>query len=127
MTIKLINTKATLNNFFLLGQLEYVPGETLKVNIHLVDTESKNRLIPGSTSTLDFIFQKTDGTELTKTGTLLFGQDDRSMWTTTLTDVETAEIIGSNFKVELDFDGAGDFDSAIAYNVLHRSSFDGEC
>lgn len=127
LSIKLLNQEASINNFFYVGHIEYVPGEAFKVNIQLINKEINQRLIPDNLATVDIIFQKTDGTELTKVATKIFGADDKSAWKVSLSAVESSTIIGSNFKVKVTaYDGTNNA-SAIAYNVLQRNSFDGAC
>lgn len=137
LKIKLINEQATLNNFNYVEVKEYIAGQALSIKVQITDSETKQRLIPDTGARLNAIFQKRDGTELKKAGTMLFNPDDRSMWKIDLTSAETTDIIGSNVKFELDFNGSAsappdlststDLRIGMAYNVLSKITFDGEC
>jgi len=137
LKIKLVNEQATLNNFNYVDIKEYIAGQPLSMKIQIQDSETKQRIIPGTTANLNAIFQKRDGTELKKAGVMMFNPDDRSMWKIELTSAETMDIVGSNVKIELDFNGSAsappdlststDLRIGMAYNVLSKITFDGEC
>lgn len=137
LKIKLINEQATLNNFHYVEVKEYVAGQPLSIKVQITDSETKQRLIPDTSARMNAIFQKRDGTELKKAGTMLFNPDDRSMWKIDLTAAETLDIVGGNVKFELDFNGSAttppdlststDLRIGMAYNVLSKITFDGEC
>lgn len=136
LKIKLINEQATLNNFSFVEIKEYTPGNPFKLQIQLQDSETKQRLIPNAGANLNAIFQKSDGTELTVAAVGLFA-DDRSMWKVELNAAQATSIIGSNVKFELDFNGSAsappvlsnstDLRIGMAYGVLAKITFDGEC
>lgn len=137
LKIKLVNEQIALNNFHFVEVKEYIAGQPLKLKIQINDSEIGQRLIPVLTARLNAIFQKRDGTELTVAGSMLFTPDDRSMWLIALSGAQTLDIVGSNFKVELDFNGSAatppvlsdstDLRVGMAYNVLSKVTFDGEC
>lgn len=136
LKIKLLNEQATLNNFVLLDTKEYIPGLPLKIKFQISDSETLQRLIPGVSAKLNATFQIRDGSELVIAGTMLFNPDDRSMWQVALTALQSEDIVGSNFQVDLDFTGdsteddlsdATDLRSGMAYSVLQKVTFDGEC
>lgn len=137
LKIKLINEQATLNNFNYVEQKEYVAGNPFVLKIQLTDSETKQRLIPSATANLNAIFQKKDGTELTIAAAMLFNPDDRSMWSVSVSAANSLEITGSNVKFELDFNGSAaappvlsdstDLRVGMAYNVVSKVTFDGEC
>lgn len=126
LKVKLINEQATLNNFFYLEAKEYTPGKSFKIIFQIFDAENGIRLIPNSAGTMNVFFQKRDGTELTKAASKPF-VDDRSIWQVILSDSEATDIVGSNFRIELNFDGASDIRVGMSYNSLSKITFDGDC
>lgn len=137
LKVKLINEQATLNNFHYVEVKEYIAEQKLVLKIQVQDSETKQRLIPDQAANCTATFQKRDGTELQIEGEMLFGDDDRSMWQFELTPADTLEIVGSNVLVELDFNASAtaapdlsdstDLRVGMAYNVLAKITFDGEC
>ena len=128
LTVKLLNDQATLNNFLYLGTKEYIPNKAFTIKFQLFDSENNVRIMSGSAATCSVVFQKSDGTELTKSASFLFSPDDRSMWKVALTNSEANDIIGSNFLINLDVLGdATDLRSGMANNMLIKITFDGEC
>lgn len=137
LKLKLINEQATLNNFKHVEVKEYIAGQPISIKVQITDSETKQRLIPATNANMNAIFQKRDGTELVKAATMMFNPDDRSMWKVDLTGAETTDIVGSNIKFELDFNGSAaappvlststDLRMGMAYNVLSKITFDGEC
>lgn len=101
LDLKVINSDATLNNFFYLEDIEFVPGTPLKFLIQVIRKDLPIRFIPevGATITCDFL--KSDGTTLTKSGSFKFA-DDRSILEFSLTDVETTLLIGQNITVTIE-------------------------
>ncbi len=133
---KLLNEQAQLNNFSFVDTKEYIPNQPLKIKLQISDSETLQRIIPGATAKLNAIFQINDGTEITVAGTMLFDPDDRSMWLISLSGAQTNTIVGSNFQIDLDFNGdsttpdladATDLRSGMVYSVLAKITFDGEC
>lgn len=137
LKIKLINEQATLNNFSFVEVKEYIAGQPMSLKIQIQDSETKQRLIPAANANMIATFQKRDGTELQVAATMLFNPDDRSMWKIELTGPQTLDIVGSNVRIDLDFNGSAaappvltdstDLRVGMAYNVLSKITFDGEC
>lgn len=137
LKIKLINEQATLNNFSFVENKEYLVGQPLSILIQVQDSETKQRLIPATNANLSATFQKRDGTEMVIAGTMLFSPDDRSMWKIDLNSTQVGDLVGSNFRVDLDFNGSAvappvlststNLKTGMAYNVLSKVTFDGEC
>lgn len=136
LKIKILNEQCTLNNFSFLDVKEYIPNLPLKLKVQINDSETEQRLIPGTSAKMNAIFQKRDGTSLVKACTMLFNPDDRSMWQVLLTGVESNDIVGSNVQFDLDFTGdstlgnlsdATDLRSGMAYSIIQKITFDGEC
>lgn len=136
LKIKLLNEQLTLNNFSFISVKEYVPNYPLEIKVQISDSETTQRLIPSTDAKMNALFQKRDGTTLTKVCTMIFDPDDRSMWEASLTASETNDIVGGNVQFVLDFDGdsttldladATDLRTGMAYSVLAKVTFDGEC
>lgn len=136
LKIKLLNEQLTLNNFHYLEVKEYLPNLPLSLKIQISDSETMQRLIPGTAAKMNATFQKRDSTELVKAGTMIFNPDDRSMWKFDLTAAEANDIIGGNVLFELDFLGdstlpdlsdATDLRAGMGYSILAKVTFDGEC
>ena len=101
---RLINSDASLNTFFELSTLDFVPGTQATLALRLFDSQKSLRYVPPITSILKIFMQKTDSTELEKTMTII-DSGDRSMWSVTLTAADTADLIGGNIRFELDPNG----------------------
>lgn len=136
LKVKLINEQATLNNYSFKETKEYVPGLPLNVKFQILDVDANLRLIPGTTAKLNATFQHKDGTEFSVAGSMIFNPDDRSMWLVALSATQTSDLVGSNFQIELDFNGSStlpdlsdstDLRAGMAYSVLRKVTFDGEC
>lgn len=137
LKIKLITDESTLNNFEYVENKEYTPGYPLTIKFQVIDTQSDHRLIPEDDANLTATFQTRDGSQLVIEGSMIFGQDDKSMWGIELTAEQSNDIIGSNIFIQLDFDGSAatppdlstsdDLRVGMAYNILSRVTFDGEC
>lgn len=136
LKIKLLNDQMTLNNFSFVAVKEYVPNFPLDLKVQISDSETQQRLIPSTVAKMNAIFQKRDGTALTKACAMIFNPDDRSMWELELTASETNDIVGGNVQFLLDFDGdsttpdladATDLRTGMAYSILGKVTFDGEC
>lgn len=128
IAVQLLNDEAALNSFSVIEAKEYVPGDDIKINFQILDPQSGNRLMADGAATMQVVFELSDGTELTKDATFLFDAEDKSMWQVELTATDTMNIVGGNFKVVLDFLGdTTDIRMGMAYNVLSKITFDGEC
>lgn len=128
ISVKLVNDQATLNNYTFEEVKEYVGGEAFSVRFEIFDPQTGNRLIPGSAATLNVIVQNSDGTFSTIAAAMMFSPDDRSFWQVDFSTVDSTNLVGANFKVVLDFLGdTTDIRTGMAYNVLGKITFDGEC
>ena len=124
---QLLNSQASLNNYFAIESISYVPGENVKINIKIINPELNIRLIPDASAIVTMTFRKTDNTDLVKTATLI-DADDRSMWTVSLTALESADIASNVIQVSLDNIGDGsDIDKAVIPNGLSKILTSGDC
>ena len=125
LTIKLLLDNSTVNNYRYLEAKEYTPGVAFDVKFQLFDSETHERYIPATGSTINVIMKDQTGTDFTKVATMLFAADDRSMWTFSLTSTEATNLTGGNFKVELT--EGSEITIGMAYISLSKVTFDGEC
>lgn len=124
LDIKLLNSDAQLNNFKEIGSVAYVPGEDVTLVLRLILSQLKIRYIPASGATVAVTFQTKTGVDLVKAATEL-DAGDRSMWTVSLSQAETLDIIGQNFTVGVT-EGAV-LKKGLALNALDRTIIDGDC
>jgi len=126
---RLLNSEASINDFFLLSQLDYVPGENLTIVIQLHDAQKNIRFIPTNLNAdVKFRFvDKTSSTPIEKTAAVVDALD-RSMWTVSLSQTETGNLSGANIEIEYDEnnDDVTIFKTIIR-NVLVRRLLSGVC
>ena len=128
LDIKLINSQATLNYYFYISSVQYSTSESVTINFQLFDVDSGVRFIPSSSATCNVTFKQNDGTMLTVAASFLFNPSDLSMWKVSLTAMQVANIVGSNFQVTLDVLGDGtNIQQALGVNLLSPIYFDGDC
>lgn len=136
LKIKILKEQLTLNNFSYAEQKEYVPNLPFVLKVQISDSETLQRLIPGTSAKMNALFQKRDGSTMTKAMAMIFNPDDRSMWSVSLTGVESNDIVGSNVQFDLDFIGnstvsdlsdATDLRVGMGYSIIAKVIFDGEC
>ncbi len=101
LSLKVLNSDATLNNFFELGTLQIVRGEDAKIILQLFQSQKKIRYISAAGATITASFLKSDGTTIDKTASLPFA-DDRSIIQFDLDETETAELISQNIMVDIE-------------------------
>lgn len=124
---QLLNSEASLNNFFVLSALNFIPGENLTVAVQILDPQRGIRYIPPAAAELTLTFTKRDSTDLVKTAAVI-DADDRSMWKVTLSQAETTDLSGANVVVSLDVNGdASVIQKALIPNVLVRTNLSGDC
>jgi hypothetical protein len=124
---KLLNSEASLNDFFHLDALDFVPGTNVTIALQIFLVQKDIRYVPPVAATLTGKFIKSDGTELEKTFAVI-DADDRSMWKVALTAAETEDLAGQNIELTLDVNG----DATVIYktlmdNVLIRTNLSGDC
>lgn len=124
---KLLNSDASLNDFRVVGSVEFIPGENLTIALQIYLSEKGIRYVPPVAATMELTFINSDDTELVKTATVV-DADDRSMWNVTLSQAETELLQGQNIEGELDVNG----DATLIYkfllaNVIQRVNLAGDC
>lgn len=122
---KLLNELASLNQFSYIDTVQFVPGQSITMNFRLWDSELKDRYIPGASAIVKLTLNKTDGTTLEKTATLI-SADDRSMQSVAITAVESEDIVGGNVVITLDELGDGTkIKKAVIQMALSKVLLDG--
>lgn len=124
---KLLNSEASLNDFFLVEAIEFVPGENLTIALQIFNAEKGIRYIPPVAATMTLTFIDSEGDELVKNAAVIHA-DDRSMWKVSLTQLETETLAGQNIIVTLDVNGdATLIYKALIANGVIRSNLSGDC
>jgi len=100
LTLKVLNEDASLNNWQDIGSAQIVRGSDAKLILQLFQADRKIRYIPDAAATITMDLLNSDGTTLSKTATFPFA-DDRSIIQFTLSDAETALLIGQNLVVDV--------------------------
>lgn len=100
LSLQAISTDATLNNFFELGSIKFIPGQALTLNLRLMQTERPLRFIPADTALVELTLLKSDGTSLTVPLNFL-DDDDRSLLTADINAVDMEGVISQNLIVTI--------------------------
>lgn len=98
---KILNSDASLNDFFEISSLDFVPGSQADLVIRLTDLQRGQRYVAPIGALLSITVNKTDGSTLTKSASPLDALD-RSMWKVTLSSADTTDLLGGNFQFSLD-------------------------
>lgn len=125
--VKLLNSEASLNDFFYIGAINFIPGENIVVSIQVFDSQRDIRYVPPLAATMTMTFIDKDGNDVVKTAAVI-DADDRSMWTVTLSQAESEVLAGQNIVVDLDVNGdATVIYRALLQNVMIRNNLSGDC
>lgn len=100
LTLKVLNSDCSLNNFQDIGTFQLVRGSDAVLNLQLFQADRKIRYIPNSASTITLSLTKSDGTILSKTSSFPFA-DDRSIIQFSLTSSDTANLISQMLVVQV--------------------------
>lgn len=107
--LAMLDNVPTLNNLKYINQLSVTQGESVDLYFQLIDRDTKdqknqwgNRYMPASGATLQVIIKSVnDANTLTKSASMAFPSDDRSIWKVTLSTTETANMAGINLQATL--------------------------
>ncbi len=107
ISARILNSRATVNNFYEIGTLEFVPGSTFTLVIQLIDTQSPDMMryvaIPSDGNSahlvVTFTMPNTDGSDLAVTMTQMTG--DASIWTANITTSQSASLATGNCQVSV--------------------------
>lgn len=128
ISANLLNARATLNDYFQVKSVSYVPGTKFSLKFQIIDVESGNRVMPTSGALVNVIFYKNDATQLTLAASMMFPSDDRSMWSVDVSASNSLLVNGGNVIITLDPVGdASEVDKGMLYQVLKQVLFDGDC
>jgi hypothetical protein len=124
---KLLNSEASLNDFFYVGSVEFVPGENVTFALQIFLSEKNIRYIPPVAAELTLTFIDKDGVDVVKTAAVI-DADDRSMWSVDLSQAETEVLAGQTVSGELDVNGDGTIIyKFVLQNSLIRINLSGDC
>lgn len=99
--LQIINSDAVLNNFFEIGNATFVPGQPLKINMRIQQTERDLRYVPTAAATFSMTLQTSDpNTSITVTPDFI-DQGDRSLVTVSLTGTQTQNLISQGLTLEI--------------------------
>jgi len=98
---QVLSSDAVLNHFDVIETLSFIPGEETTLVLRLLQSQRHDHLryVADLTATLTVHLANTDGTQLTLAMTPMTG--DYSIWSATLTEAQTAELLGGNFTFDL--------------------------
>jgi len=104
ITAKILNSDYTINSFTEKSAFEFMPGESKKLVIRLLDPANNLRYIPLSTSVIVAKFLTTDS-ELSKVG--IMNANDRSIIEFVILASESSTMVGGTIIFEIDELGDG--------------------
>ena len=117
---QVLNSDASLNNFIVTDSKPFIPGEEFDLVIRFINDELDLRYVPPATNIATFTFNKTDGTTFTKIASVL-DSGDRSIVKMTISETESADLLGGNIIFELDINGNGSvIKKGVVKNALAR-------
>lgn len=107
ISARMLNSGATVNNFYEIGTLEFVAGSTFNIVIQLYDTQNPNMLryaaIPSDANpahlAVTFTMPNTDGSDLTLTLTQMPG--DASIWTGSVAALQSGVLATGNCQISV--------------------------
>lgn len=124
---KLINSEATLNDFFDIDNVEYTPGENLTVAFRLFNEQKNIRYIPPAAATVSVMYTDTSGVDQTKAASNI-DADDRGMWSVSFTQAETLTLASPSLKITVDVNGdATVLEISVLRNILSKVFLSGDC
>ena len=106
----ILTSDSTLNNFEIIDTKDFVPGEEFTLFMRIVNPERNDlRYIPLNTAIITLTFTKNDGTTFTKIspGDVTILTDDRSIMSVSISEVESLDLTGGNFRFQIDRLGDG--------------------
>lgn len=125
LSLKVLNSDATVNNFVESSSLQIVRGADATIKLRLVQPERSNlRYIPASGATFSISFLKSDGTSLVKVPTQPIA-DDKSILQVVLTDTETQTLISQGLNVEIN--EGSDKNFAVLQQGLQMQTLNSDC
>lgn len=127
LTAKILNTQASLNNFKLIGSLDFMLGDAFRMAFRILDPQLGDRFVTPSTAIVTLTFNNADNTTFQKIAVNI-DPLDRSMFYVDLASVDTAQLLGGNVSFSVDLLGdQTQLVSGIIYNPLRRIVTDCSC
>jgi len=127
---QVLNSEASLNAFFEISQITYVPGENMVIVVRLIDRERGIRYVadnPAAIVTLSFEINSTPAVPLDVVAVEV-APLDRSIWRVSLSVAQVMDLAGSNIQVTLDKLGDGtEICRTVLRNILRRTTLSGDC
>lgn len=124
MILKLdaISSDATLNNFSEIGSIKFVAGQSVKINLRIMQLERELRYVPEASATFSLGLKKSDNTTLTVPMNFL-DAGDRSLLTVELTALQTTDLISQNITVTVT--ESSEVSLAVLQNGLQNTKLNG--
>ena len=127
LNAKILNSQASLNNFNVLGSLDFMLGDAFTMAFRLFDPQLKDRFVPPNTAIVTLTFNNLDTTTFTKVATVIDALDN-SMLKVALSSTDTAQLLGGNVKFTVDLLGDGtQILNGLMYNPLRKVITDCSC
>lgn len=120
LTMKVLNSDATLNNFQEGTVATFIPGSALTLVLRLQQIDRPIRYVPDAAAVITIGLLKSDNTVLTKTATFV-DSSDRSLIKFSLSAAETATIIGQNLDVDISEPGPITSTAILQYGLKSMS------
>lgn len=107
--LRMVDSVSTLNHLKYLNQATVNPGETATLYFQVVDLDTSNRdnvlgsrYMPSAAATLVAVLaSNNDANTLVKSASMVFPNDDRSIWQVVLGVADTARFMGVNIQFTL--------------------------
>jgi hypothetical protein len=105
ITASILNSTASLNDFDVIGSLEFIPGAPFTLVIRLEQDQRLDalRYIPDISSSLVIYLPKKDGTDLAVNMTVF--TDDRSIWSAQISQADSEDLASGNITFDLTDNG----------------------
>lgn len=100
----ILNSDASLNSYFKIASLDFVPGGPADLVLQLKDLQKNLRFVPPVDAVLKITLNQLDGSTVEKTAVIL-DSGDRSLWKLELDGSDTEELLSGNFRFTLDLNG----------------------
>ena len=126
ISIKVLNSQATLNYFFEVDAIDYVPGEDLRIVFRIFNSQTDTRMVLEAADVVTATFLDSTSTEVDIIATAL-DAGDLSMYYVDLTPAQTTELSITNLQVTAVTDADSKTYKTIKYNVFAKKIISGDC
>lgn len=100
---QILNSDASINSFYQLSALEFIPGEQIKLVLRLAQSQRSDKLryiVTDPAGEVNIFLPKTDGTDEELAMTAF--ASDRSIWYVDISETLSEELASGNFTFEVD-------------------------